>query len=151
LLNTVVMVGVTIFLQWGAEALVGFFTQEDGAREVGATFLRTISWTFVAQGVVFTASGMFQGLGNTKPAMLSTATRLAVFVPVAVWLSKQPGFHLDQVWYLSVATVWMQGFVSFGLLRQQFRKRLVPAPLAPAAVAMSAPVAAAAPIAAAEG
>jgi hypothetical protein len=45
----------------------------------------------------------------------------------------------------------MQGFVSFGLLRQQFRKRLVPAPLAPAAVAMSAPVAAAAPIAAAEG
>jgi putative MATE family efflux protein len=151
LLNTVVMIGVTIFLQWGAEALVGFFTQEDGAREVGATFLRTISWTFVAQGVVFTASGMFQGLGNTKPAMLSTATRLAVFVPVAVWLSKQPGFHLDQVWYLSVATVWMQGFVSFGLLRQQFRKRLVPAPLAPAAVAMSAPVAAAAPIAAAEG
>jgi Na+-driven multidrug efflux pump len=118
-----------LFLQWRPEALVGFFTQEDGAREVGATFLRTISWTFIAQGIVFTASGMFQGLGNTKPAMLSTAARLAVFVPLAVWLSKQQGFHLDQVWYLSVATVWMQGFVSYALLRQQFRKRLAPAPV----------------------
>jgi O-antigen/teichoic acid export membrane protein len=84
---------------------------------------------------------MFQGLGNTKPAMLSTATRLAVFVPLAVWLSKQPGFHLPQVWYLSVATVWMQGFVSFALLRQQFRKRLAP-------VAAGAPAAAAARVAA---
>jgi Na+-driven multidrug efflux pump len=91
---------------------------------VGATFLRIISWTFIAQGVVFTCSGLFQGLGNTMPAMLSSAIRLSVFVPLAVWLASRPSFHLDQVWWLSVATVWLQGGVSYLLLRQQFRRRL---------------------------
>ena len=109
LLNTVVMVLVTVFLQWRPELLVGFFTPEAEAQAVGATFLRIISWTFIAQGVVFTCSGVFQGLGNTKPAMLSSAVRLAVFVPLAVWLAGQPEFHLDEVWWLSVSTVWFQG------------------------------------------
>jgi putative MATE family efflux protein len=131
MLNTVVMVLVTVFLQWRPEALVGFFTQESDATEVGATFLRTISWAFIAQGVVFTCSGLFQGLGNTRPAMLSTAIRIVVFVPVAIWVSKQPGFHLEQLWYVSVATVWMQAVVSFLLLRHQFNRRLVEAPPRP--------------------
>jgi putative MATE family efflux protein len=126
MLNTVVMVLVTVFLQWRPEVLVGFFTPEAEAQAVGATFLRIISWTFVAQGMVFTCSGMFQGLGNTLPAMLSSAVRLAVFVPLAVWLASQQTFHLDEVWYLSVATVWLQACVSYMLMRQQFRRRLDP-------------------------
>ena len=72
MLNTVVMVLVTAFLQWRPEVLVAFFTPEAEAQAVGATFLRIISWTFIAQGVVFTCSGVFQGLGNTIPAMLSS-------------------------------------------------------------------------------
>ena len=142
MLNTVVMVAVTVFLQWRPEALVGFFTHESDATEIGATFLRTISWTFIAQGVVFTCSGLFQGLGNTRPAMLSTAIRLAVFVPVAIWVSKQPGFHLEQLWYVSVATVWMQAVVSYLLLRHQFNRRLVDGSPWP----MAAPVGAAAAV-----
>ncbi|HUQ52045.1 MAG TPA: MATE family efflux transporter [Gammaproteobacteria bacterium] len=134
LLNTIVMVLVTAFLQWRPEVLVAFFTPEAEAQAVGATFLRIISWTFIAQGVVFTCSGVFQGLGNTIPAMLSSATRLAVFVPGAVWLSAQPAFHLDEVWYLSVSTVWLQGIVSYLLMRHQFKRRLAEAPPPPAAV-----------------
>ena len=128
MLNTIVMVAVTVFLQWKPEILVGFFTAESAATEVGATFLRIISWTFIAQGVVFTCSGMFQGLGNTKPAMLSSAVRLAVFVPLAVWLHAQPDFHLERLWQVSVLTVWLQAGVSYWLLRQQFKRRLVDAP-----------------------
>ena len=140
LLNTVVMILVTAFLQWRPEVLVGFFTPEAEARAVGAGFLRIISWTFIAQGLVFTCSGVFQGLGNTIPAMLSSAIRLAVFVPFAVWLAARPQFDLDQVWWLSVATVWLQGGVSYVLLRQQFERRLAdpPRPVA-AAPTMPAP------------
>ena len=132
-LSTVVMVCVTAFLQWRPEVLVAFFTPELEAQAVGATFLRIISWTFIAQGIVFTCSGMFQGLGNTVPAMLSSAVRLGAFVPLAVWLSSQPGFHLDEVWWLSVSTVCLQAVVSFVLLQQQFKRRLVdsPRPAAP--------------------
>ena len=137
MLNTVVMVLVTVFLQWRPEALVGFFTSESGATAVGATFLRVISWTFIAQGVVFTCSGMFQGLGNTRPAMLSSAIRLAVFVPLAVWMSTQPSFELERLWYLSVATLWFQAGVSYLLLQREFKRRLVDKP-----VGSGAPVAA---------
>jgi Na+-driven multidrug efflux pump len=144
LLNTVVMVVVTVFLQWRPEALVGFFTTEPAAREVGATFLRIISWTFIAQGVVFTCSGIFQGLGNTRPAMLSSGIRLAVFVPLAVWVSMQPRFHLDQVWWISVGTIWFQAAVSYLLLRQQFKRRLSFKPFAAAAAAAAATATAAA-------
>jgi putative MATE family efflux protein len=144
MLNTVVMVLVTVFLQWRPEALVGFFTSESDATAVGAMFLRIISWTFIAQGIVFTCSGIFQGLGNTRPAMLSSAIRLAVFVPLAVWMSSQPSFHLEHLWYLSVATLWFQAGVSYLLLQHQFKRRLVEGPAsgtspvtAPAAAAES--------------
>jgi len=128
MLNTVVMVLVTVFLQWRPEVLVAFFTPEAEAQAVGATFLRIISWTFIAQGIVFTCSGVFQGLGNTIPAMLSSGIRLAVFVPLAVWVSAQPAFHLDQVWWISVATVWLQATASYLLMRHQFKRRLVEGP-----------------------
>jgi putative MATE family efflux protein len=137
MLNAIVMVAVTAFLQWRPEVLIGFFTTEAEALAVGATFLRVISWTFIAQGVVFTCSGVFQGLGNTMPAMLSSGLRIGAFVPLAIWLSRQPGFHLDQVWWLSVATVWLQAGVSYAFLRQQFNRRLVdePRPAAPTVAA----------------
>jgi Na+-driven multidrug efflux pump len=141
-LNTIVMVLVTVFLQWRPELLVAFFTPEAEAQAVGATFLRIISWTFIAQGLVFTCSGVFQGLGNTIPAMLSSAIRLAVFVPLAVWLSSQQRFELYEVWYLSVASVWLQGCASYLLMRQQLKRRLAAAPrpaVAPVAVAEGRP------------
>ena len=42
----------------------------------------------------------------------------------AFWLAEQPGFRIEQVWYLSVATVALQAVASLGLLRWQFRRRL---------------------------
>jgi len=124
LLNSIAMVLVTGFLQWRAEVLVAFFTPDLEVQAVGALFLKIISWNFVAQGVVFTCSGIFQGLGNTRPALLSSAIRLAVFVPLAAWLSYQTEFSLAIVWYLSVATVLLQAVVSYVLLQKEFRRRL---------------------------
>ena len=141
MLNSIVMIAVTVLLQWRPDVLVGFFSAEPEVRTVGAGFLRMISWTFIAQGVVFTASGIFQGLGNTRPAMLSSAVRLAIFVPLAIWLSLRPGFQLESVWQLSVATVWLQAGVSYWLLRGQFRRRLVPLPVPGAAMRQAQAVA----------
>ena len=123
-LSTVVMVVATVLLQWRPEVLIAVFTNETEAVSVGADFLRIISWTFVAQGVVFTCSGIFQGIGNTKPALASSALRIALFVPLVLYAARRPGFTLDHVWYLSVATVFVQAAFSYLLLRQQFRRRL---------------------------
>jgi putative MATE family efflux protein len=129
MLNSIVMVAVTILLHWRPDVLVAFFSSEPDVQEVGATFLRFISWNFVAQGIVFTCSGMFQGLGNTRPALWSSAVRLLLFAPLTVALSRSPDFMIEHVWELSVATVLVQAAVSYLLLRGQFRRRLT-APLA---------------------
>ena len=83
-----------------------------------------ICWNFVPAGLVFTCSGMFQALGNTMPALLSTATRLITFILPALWLSKQSDFQIEQLWYVSVATVCLQSSVSFYFLKREFKKRL---------------------------
>jgi putative MATE family efflux protein len=126
LLSSVVMVGVTLFLNWRPDVLVAFFTEEVASIEVGAEFLQIISLNFVAQGIIFTCSGMFQGLGNTRPALLSSGARIALFVPLAVLLRAQDGFTIIQLWYLSVATVFAQAVFSYYLLHRQFRSSLNP-------------------------
>lgn len=128
LLSSIVMVCVTLFFQWRPALLVAAFTSELEAQQVGADFLRIISWNFFAQGIVFACSGMFQGLGNTRPALLSSTTRIVLFAPLVLLLERRPGFTLEQVWYLSVVTVLIQALISYLLLQQQFKRRLRFAP-----------------------
>jgi len=69
---------------------------------------------------------MFQGLGNTKPVLLSSGTRLLTYAVPVIWLSTRPGFAIEHVWYLSIATTTLQAGVALWLLRREFRKRLEP-------------------------
>ena len=119
-----IMAALTAFCQWQSQWLVRAFTDDAQVIAVGAEYLRIISWNFVGIGLVFTCSSLFQGLGNTWPSLLSSALRLVTFALPAIWLSRQPGFQLAHVWYLSVATVVLQAVVSLALLRVQFRDRL---------------------------
>ena len=118
------MIALTIFAQWRPEALVGIFPTDAKALAVGALFLQTISWNFVAQGLIFTSSSRFQGLGNTVPSLMSSGTRLVTFAVPVWWLSTQPNFKIEQVWYLSIASATFQAMVSLLLLRREFKKRL---------------------------
>jgi putative MATE family efflux protein len=128
LLCTGVMILVTIFFQWRPEVLIAVFTDEVEAIQVGAEFLRIISLNFIAQGIVFTCSGMFQGLGNTRPALLSSAMRIALFVPLAMYMAAHENFAIADLWYLSVITVFAQAAFSYYLLQRQFRSKLNPRP-----------------------
>jgi len=128
LLSSVLMVLVTLVCQWRPEWFIYAFTPAPEVVVVGATYLRIISWNFLATGLIFTCSGMFQALGNTWPSLLSSASRLLTFVLPALWLSRQPQFVLSEVWYLSVATVTLQALTSLVLLRRELRRKLeVPA------------------------
>lgn len=124
MLNSIVMLTVTVLLQWRPEMILSFFTGEADVIEVGAGFLQIISWNFVAQGIVFSSSGMFQGLGNTRPSMLSSGFRLLVFIPVVIYLMKQPEFTIKQVWYVSILSVTLQACMSFLLVQKQFQLKL---------------------------
>ncbi len=103
------------------------FSRDPEVVAFAARFLEIVSWNFVATGLIFTCSGMFQALGNTWPSLLSSASRLLTFAVPAVWLSHQPGFTMDHVWYLSVGTMTLQAVASVLLVRWQMDKRLVAA------------------------
>jgi len=122
-----IMLALTLLCQWKPEWFINLFTDEAAVSAVGSSFLHIISWNFVASGIIFTCSGMFQALGNTWPALLSTATRLLTFAIPALWLSGRPGFELEHLWYLSVATVTVQAALSLTLVLREFGKRLQPA------------------------
>ncbi len=104
--------------------MIGGFTKDPTALGVGSQYLQIISWNFLASGFVFTCSAVFQGLGNTVPAVISSATRLVTFVLPVLWMSRQPHFEMVQVWYVSVASVASQAVFSLWLVRRELRLRL---------------------------
>jgi hypothetical protein len=42
----------------------------------------------------------------------------------AIWLTTVPGYEIEQVWYISVASVWLQAAISVLLLRRTMKARL---------------------------
>jgi putative MATE family efflux protein len=124
LLSSALMLLMTLVCQWRPEIFIQIFTHQADVVAVGAPYLRIIAWNFIATGLIFTCSGMFQALGNTWPSLLSSASRLLTFVIPAVLMSRQANFTLIHVWYLSVATVTLQALTSLALLRREFARRL---------------------------
>jgi len=132
-LNSAVMAVVTILVHIDPTLMVAAFTDEAEVVAVGAGFLQIISWNFVAQGIVFTCSGVFQGLGNTRPALLSSVVRLAIFVPLALLLAMRAGFRIYHIWYVSMLSVFVQAALSWWLVQRELGRRLdAPAKSAPA-------------------
>lgn len=106
-------------------SMIAAFTDDPEVIEVGTTFLRIMSWNFVATGFVFTCSGIFQAIGNTWPSLLNSVGRLLIFAAPAIWLSTRTGFDLEQLWHWSVTTNFIQAAMAYVLLRAQLNKRLV--------------------------
>jgi Na+-driven multidrug efflux pump len=96
--------------------------------------LRIVSWTFLASGVIFVSSSMFQAMGNTIPPLITSFTRILIVSVALLVVARMPGFQLRWVWYISVVAVWIQLVLSMLMLRREYRLRLAfePMPGAPA-------------------
>lgn len=123
-MSALVMVIFTVLCHIAPEALIGIFNRDPEVVRIGGEYLRILSWNFLASGVVFVASSVFQGMGNTLPALASSGLRLLLFALPAVFLARQPGFQLRHVWYLSVASVLVQFCASLWLLHREFGRKL---------------------------
>jgi Na+-driven multidrug efflux pump len=105
-------------------AMISLFSSDPQVAAVGDEYLRIVSWSYVASGVVFVCSSMFQAIGNTVPSLMASTIRIVLVVVPALWLSRVPGFQLRWIWYLAVAATIVQMFLCLYLLRQEFRSRL---------------------------
>ncbi|HEX7517528.1 MAG TPA: MATE family efflux transporter [Chthoniobacterales bacterium] len=123
-ITSVTMLLLTIASQFVGESLIRLFSKDAAVIVFGSEYLRITSLNFVAMGIVFTSSSVFQGIGNTLPPLASSMTRLILFALPAALMSRMPGFQIRYVWYLSVASTLFQACVNLLLLRREFRKKL---------------------------
>jgi len=105
--------------------MIRVFSRDPAVVAVGEEYLRIISWTFVASGVIYVASSTFQAIGNTIPALMASSVRIVVVTLPAVALSRLAGFSLSWLWYLSMGSIAFQMALSLWLLRRELTSRLV--------------------------
>jgi putative MATE family efflux protein len=107
-----------------AQPIMGVFTTDAEVIRVGVEYLRIVVLTFVASGITFVTSSMFQALGNTLPSLMTSGLRLVLSVIPAILMSRMAGFHLTWIWYLGVIAVFIQMTVSLLMLQREFRLKL---------------------------
>jgi Na+-driven multidrug efflux pump len=116
---------VLALITWSApSAMIRFFSRDPNVIAFGRDYLNIVALNFVAAGIVFTSSSIFQGLGNTIPPLLSSASRLVLFALPAIALSYRGGFDIKFIWYLSVASQLVQACFNLWLLRRELHKKL---------------------------
>jgi putative MATE family efflux protein len=121
---SVMMLTLALIVWLAPAAMIRFFSKDANVIAFGSDYLKIVSLNFVAAGVVFTTSSVFQGIGNTWPPLFSSMTRLALFVVPAILVARTPGFEIKHVWYLSVASQVLQMCINLLLLRRELRKKL---------------------------
>ena len=131
------MIAVFLASQVAAQSMMRVFTNEAAVIAVGEEYLRIVSWSYIASGIIFVASSMFQAMGNTIPSLVSSFTRIVGTAIPVMYLSRVPGFALRWVWLLSAVTIFAQLTISLLLLRREFRRRLVFPADAPASAVVS--------------
>jgi putative MATE family efflux protein len=123
-----VMVLLSIACRLAGDDMVRVFSADPDVVAVGSEYLHIVSWTFVASGVIYVGSSMFQALGHTLPALLASFTRIVLVAIPAFILSRMPGFQLQWIWYLSVFALIVQLALNLWLLGREFDRRLKFAP-----------------------
>jgi putative MATE family efflux protein len=131
------MVVLTLLCQLRPEILVHPFAPDAEVVRIASTFLRIISLNFIATGLIFICSGTFQALGDTRPALIASASRLVTFGVPALWLSTQPWARLEHIWFASAASVAIHAVIALLFLRRELGRKL--AGLTPPAQPEAAP------------
>ncbi len=127
LISSVLMGVVTLLCQWNPQPLIRFFSRDPAVVSFGSEYLRIISWNFIATGIIYSCSSVFQALGNTLPSLFSSGSRLITFILPVLWLASRPGFNVEEVWYLSVATIALQAATSLTLVYREMHRSRRPA------------------------
>src|SRR5689334_19727397 len=123
-MSTAVMALFALLSHIAPRAMIGVFSRDPAVIDVGTEYLKIVSWNYVASGLIFVNSSMFQAMGNTIPSLITSAVRITLVAIPALWLQRYPGFQLNWVWYISVGAVLVHLALSLLLLKREFDRRL---------------------------
>ena len=118
------MVLCDVIVWFAGDRLIGIFSADPAVVAVGEQYLHVVAWNFVASGIIFVSSSMFQAMGNTIPSLITSSARIVIIAVPVLLLSRVSGFTLLWVWYISAAAVVVQLTMNLLLLRREYRVRL---------------------------
>jgi putative MATE family efflux protein len=121
---------LTVAIWFGGGTMVRVFTSDAAVIAVGQEYLQIIAFNFIASGIVFVSSSMFQAMGNTMPSLITSAARVILVAVPVLLLAQAPGFALRWIWYISVGAVLVQLGMNLLLLQREYRLRLAFGPAA---------------------
>jgi putative MATE family efflux protein len=124
-LAATVMIGLAVLCYLIPAQLIGVFSDDPQVAAVGAEYFTIVSWSFVASGIIFVSSSMFQALGNTIPPLISSFTRILLVTVPVVLLARHDDFSLRWIWYISAASVAVQMIMNLLLLQREMHIRMV--------------------------
>jgi putative MATE family efflux protein len=120
--SAMLLLAIAVWL--GGDLMVRVFSADPAVIAVGEEYLHIVAFNFVASGIIFVSSSMFQAMGNTMPSLITSAARIIVIAVPVLLLAQTPGFTLRSIWYISAAAVVVQLVLNLLLLRREFRVRL---------------------------
>jgi putative MATE family efflux protein len=126
------MLTLAVLVWLTGDSMVRVFSSDPAVIAVGDEYLHIVAFNFVASGLIFVSSSMFQAMGNTMPSLITSATRVLVIAVPVLLLASSPGFSLRWIWYISVGAVLLQLALNLLLLKREFSIRLNFGPIADA-------------------
>lgn len=124
LIGSAIMLTASLLCHINPELLARPFSDDPAVLGISNEYLQIASWNFVFSGLVMAAGSMFQGMGDTRPSLFASATRMVTFVVPVLYLSTQPYFVIEHVWLFSVASVVAQCALAMWLLFEAFKRKL---------------------------
>ncbi len=124
LIGSAIMLTASLLCHINPELLARPFSDDPAVLAISNEYLQIASWNFVFSGLVMAAGSMFQGMGDTRPSLFASATRMVTFVLPVLYLSTQPYFVIEHVWLFSVASVVAQCALAMWLLFEAFKRKL---------------------------
>lgn len=119
------MMFVLTVITWiAARWMIRPFSSDPSVINFGGEYLAIVALNFVASGIAFSCSSVFQGIGNTIPPLLCSASRLFLFALPAALLAGRAGFEIRYVWYLSAVSQFIQACFILLLLRRELGRKL---------------------------
>jgi putative MATE family efflux protein len=120
-INISLMLLMLILLQLYHQSMMKFFTMDARVIEHGSVFLYATSWHLLAQGLVFTVSGVLQGLGSMRPIFFGVLVRGAAFFIPLLFLALYSAVAENYIWRLYVFSVVVQAIYMYSALSTIFR------------------------------
>ena len=110
------MLALALVMQVVPEWFVAPFTTDPDTTAYAVVFLTMLSWTLVAGAVLNNCLGVFEGLGNTIPPLVTDFIRLAVFGLVLAALARAPWFEFRHACYAMLVAYLVQLLILPALL-----------------------------------